>query len=106
MGGAEGPRRRDESLRSALSLWFVIALLTLSFFPFHSSSLYDFTVKDASGQDYNLGQQLKDKKAVLVVNVASQCTYWERRVGGDGRMEDTLCLVCELRAFLVARTHL
>ncbi|KAM3576901.1 hypothetical protein VYU27_001266 [Nannochloropsis oceanica] len=39
------------------------------------SSLYDFTVKDASGQDFNLGEQLKDKKAVLVVNVASQCGF-------------------------------
>jgi len=41
--------------------------------------LYDFTVKDASGQDFNLGEQLKDKKAVLVVNVASQCMWAPRR---------------------------
>lgn len=40
----------------------------------HSSSLYDFTVKDANGQDFNL-VELKDKKAVLIVNVASQCEY-------------------------------
>jgi len=51
----------------------------------HSSSMYDFTVKDASGQDYNLGQQLKDKKAVLVVNVASQCTYAGGKKGGRRR---------------------
>lgn len=40
----------------------------------HSSSLYDFTVKDAAGKDFPLSK-LKDKKAILVVNVASQCTF-------------------------------
>ncbi|TFJ88094.1 hypothetical protein NSK_000448 [Nannochloropsis salina CCMP1776] len=39
-----------------------------------ASSLYDFTVKDANGQDFNL-VELKDKKAVLIVNVASQCGF-------------------------------
>ena len=35
-------------------------------------ALYDFTVKDAAGKDFPLSK-LNDKKAILVVNVASQC---------------------------------
>jgi hypothetical protein len=37
-----------------------------------SGSFYDFTVKDATGKDFPLSK-LNDKKAILVVNVASQC---------------------------------
>jgi len=67
----------------------------------HSSSLYDFTVKDASGQDYNLGQQLKDKKAVLVVNVASQCTWAGGKKGGREE-EKEMCFLCGCLLFLHA----
>lgn len=37
-----------------------------------ASSIYDFTVKDAGGKDFPLSK-LNNKKAILVVNVASQC---------------------------------
>ena len=36
-------------------------------------SIYDFKVKDAKGEDFDLAQ-LKDK-TVLVVNVASKCGF-------------------------------
>ncbi|CAM9404388.1 unnamed protein product, partial [Discosporangium mesarthrocarpum] len=39
-----------------------------------AGSLYDFTVKDASGEDVSLAKY-KDKPVVLVVNVASHCGY-------------------------------
>ena len=67
------------------------AALPPLFSPTNSSSLYGFTVKDASGQDYNLGQQLKGKKAVLVVNVASQCTCEGRRRWEGGREGEWTC---------------
>ena len=37
------------------------------------TSIYDFKVKDAKGEDFDLAQ-LKDK-TVLVVNVASKCGF-------------------------------
>ena len=35
-------------------------------------SIYDFKVKDAKGEDFDLAQQ---DKTVLVVNVASKCGF-------------------------------
>ena len=37
------------------------------------SSLHDFTVKNAFDEEVKLGDMLKDKKATIVVNVASAC---------------------------------
>lgn len=42
----------------------------------NAASIYDFTVKDAAGKDFPL-KKLSDKKAILVVNVASQCCVIE-----------------------------
>ena len=44
-----------------------------SFLTGNMSSLHDFVVKDAFDADVRLGEVLKDKKAVVVVNVASAC---------------------------------
>ena len=65
----------------------------------NAASIYDFTVKDAAGKDFPL-KKLSDKKAILVVNVASQCA-WSRvelcvSVGfvGGGRPDPSSCCCC------------
>ncbi len=61
----------DVSLTNTLTM-SVFCTHTHTYTRLGSASLYDFTVKDAAGKDFPLSK-LNDKKAILVVNVASQC---------------------------------
>lgn len=49
------------------------SILTLSLTSLEAKSIYDFTVKDISGKEFDLAS-LKGKK-VMIVNTASKCGY-------------------------------
>ncbi len=52
---------------------FILSLLLCQIIVAQEKTLYDFTVKDIDGKEFNMSQ-LKGKK-VLIVNVASKCGF-------------------------------